>query len=219
VLQSLKKRPHPFVEADLQFEPTPKQKERTQVIVGFITVLSDQQLVTGVAILIAGCASRCRISLYEFNIITYLAYFAEYSHWLSLGVLQSHFFSRKLVRNCRVVFTIGFLAIFILSYIVNTVSGQWETTLNKGNELQCLFEASRFGEIIQFDMFESTFVVGMILFNHTVAIVSLFFDPEISPTVVAINSFYARSLRLKGFPREDASMMVIEAERKYNAWL
>jgi hypothetical protein len=68
-------------------------------------------------------------------------------------------------------------------------------------------------------MFESTFVVGMILFNHTVAIVSLFFDPEISPTVVAINSFYARSLRLKGFPREDASMMVIEAERKYNAWL
>ena len=218
-LQSLKKRRQPFVEADLQFEPTPKQKERTQIIVGFITVLSDQQLVTGVAILIAGLASRCRISLYEFNIITYLAYFAEYSHWLSLGVLQSHLFARKLVRNCRVIFTIGFLAIFIFSYIINTVSSQWETTLNKGNELQCLFEASRFGEIIQFDMFESTFVVGMILFNHTVAIVSLFFDPEISPIAVVIDSFYACCLRLKGFSREDASMMVIEAERKYNAWL
>jgi hypothetical protein len=134
-------------------------------------------------------------------------------------VLQSHLFARKLVRNCRVIFTIGFLAIFIFSYIINTVSSQWETTLNKGNELQYLFEASRFGEIIQFDMFESTFVVGMILFNHTMAIVSLFLDPEISPIAVMIDSFYARCLRLKGFSREDASMMVIEAESKYNAWL
>lgn len=219
-LQSLKKGFRPLLETDLPFEPTLKQKDRTQIILSFVTVLSDQQLVTGVAILIAGLASRCRISLYEFNIVTYLAYFAISTHTLSLGVLQSHLFLRKLVRNCRVVFAIGFSVIFVFSFIINTASSHEETTLYLGNELQCLFEASRFGKSIQFDIADSTLIVGFILINHTMAITRLFFDPEIDPTAMAIDFVYTYSLhRFKGFPREDASTIVRKAARKYDAWL
>jgi hypothetical protein len=206
-LLALKKRRRPFFEADLQLEPTSKQKERTKIIIGFVTVLSDQQLVTGVAILIAGLASRCHISFFEFNIVTFLAYFAAFSHQLSLGVLQSHLFARKLVRNCRVFFTIGFLVIFTFSFIINTVSSHFdnwinETSLNEGNVLQCLFEASRFGKTVKFDTVDSTVVIGLILFNHTIAIARLFFEPESNPLAVLIRSIYIRCLLLKGFSRK-----------------
>ena len=223
-LRALKKLRRPFVEADLHFEPTPKQEERTQIIVGFATVLSDQQLITGVAILIAGLASRCRITFYEFNIVTYLAYFATVTHALSLGVLQSHLFKRKLVRDCRVVFTVGFLAIFAFSFVINTVSTNFDevilkTTLNVGNVLQCLFEASRFGKSIQFDLVDSILILGLILANHTLAIANLFFEPGTSALGVLISSCYAGCLRLKGFSKVDASAMVITADAKYYAWL
>lgn len=223
-LQVLKKRRLSFVEADLQFEPTPKHKRRTQIILGFVTVLSDQQLVTGVAILIAGLASRCRISFYEFNIVTYLAYFATFTHALSLRVLQSHLFVRKLVRDCRVVFTVAFLAMFSFSFVINTVSTNFDDvindeTLNVGNVVQCLFEASRFGKTVQFDMVESIVILGMLLFNHVEAIAMLYFKPEINPLAMLVNYFYARCLRFRGFSSENASTIVTKAESKYEAWL
>ncbi|KAI4680324.1 uncharacterized protein J4E84_007972 [Alternaria hordeiaustralica] len=223
-LQALKKLRRPFVEADLHFKPTPKQKERTQIIVGFATVLSDQQLITGVAILIAGLAGRCRITFYEFNIVTYLAYFATFTHALSLGVLQSHLYERKLVRDCRVVFTVGFLAIFAFSFIVNTVSTNFDeviskSTLNVGNVLQCVFEASRFGKSIQFDLVESILILGLVLANHTLAVTKLFLEPETDPLRVLIQSCYKSYLRLKGSSKEDASATVNKADTKYYAWL
>ncbi|CAN9329485.1 unnamed protein product [Alternaria alternata] len=220
----LKKRRQPFVAADLRFEPTPKQKRRTQIIVGFITVLSDQHLVTGVAILIAGLASRCRISFYEFNIVTYLAYFAAFTHALSLRVLQSHLFVRKLVRDYRVIFTIGFLVIFSFSFVINTVSTRFDDVVNKdslnvGNVVQCLFEASRFGKTIQFDVVDSIVILGIVLFNHVTAIAKLYYEPDVDPLAMLLKSFYARGLRFRGFSSKDASTIVIKAESKYEAWL
>ena len=223
-LQALKKLRRPFTEADLHFNPTPKHKERTQIIVGFVTVLSDQQLITGVAILIAGLASRCRITFYEFNIVTFLAYFATFTHALSLGVLNSHLFERKLVRNCRVAFTVGFLVIFTFSFIINTVSNDFDevivkTKLNFGNVLQCVFEAKRYGKSIHFDLFDSTVIIGLVLVNHTMAIANLFFKPEPDSLGVLNRSCYTRCLQFKGFSKEDASTIINKAEAKYYAWL
>jgi len=223
-LRALKKLRRPFVEADLHFKPTPKHKERTQIIVGFVTVLSDQQLITGVAILIAGLASRCRITFYEFKIVTFLAYFATFTHALSLGVLQSHLFKRKLVRDCRVVFTIGFLVIFAFSFIINTVSSKFDeanhkTTLNVGNVLQCLFEASQFGKSIQFDLVDSTAVLGVVLIKHALAIANLYFEPKKSALGVWILSCYSDCLQLKGLSKEDARAIVNNGNVKYYAKL
>lgn len=223
-LQALKKLRRPFTEADLHFKLTSKHKERTQIIVGFVTVLSDQQLITGVAILIAGLASRCRITLYEFNIVTFLAYFATFTHALSLGVLKRHLFERKLVRDCRVAFTVGFLVIFAFSFIINTVSSSFDeviakTKLNFGNVLQCIFEAKRFGKSIQFDLVDSTVIIGLVLVNHTLAIANLFFDPETDALGTLTRSCYTKCLHLKGFSKEDTSAIVNKADAKYYAWL
>ena len=223
-LRSLKNWRRPFAEADLQFEPTPKQKRRAQVIIGFVTVLGDQQLVTGVAILIAGLASRCHITFYEFNIVTYLAYFAVFTHTLSLSVLQTHLFARKLARDCRVGFAIGFLVLFAFSFVINTVTSHFDgvingSTLNEGNVLQCLFEASRFGKSFQFDKFDSIVVLGAALYNHIFAIVQLYLEPGTRLFEALLSYLYVRYLCLRGFSSEDASVMVKTANIKYLAWL
>ncbi|KAF1831597.1 hypothetical protein BDW02DRAFT_649764 [Decorospora gaudefroyi] len=222
-LQSLEKRRRPFTEANLAFHPSPKQKNRTEVVTGFIKVLSDQQLITGVAILIAGLASRCHISIYEFNIVTYLAYFAEFTHCLSLSVLRKYLFDHKLVRDCRVVLTIGFLIIFAFSFIINTASVYFEeviepTTLNVGNVLQCIFDGPKFGKWVQFDPVDSSIFLGLILAIHIAAVVSLYFEPGTNPISELVRSFWIGYLRTHGFSKDNASIIMIKAELKYDAW-
>lgn len=49
------------------------RKRRQDALRRFVLALSDQQLVTGLAILIAGYIKRCSMSQYHFNIVKALA--------------------------------------------------------------------------------------------------------------------------------------------------
>ena len=222
VLQLFKKRRRPFIETDLLVKPSTKQKRRTQIITGFATVLGDQQLVTGIAILIAGLASRCHISMYEFNIVTYLAYFAVGTHALSLRVLRGYLANHKLVRNCRVALTIVFLVIFSFSFVVNTSSNYFgdvvdEETLNVGNALQCIFEASHIGKEVKFNVADSVLVLGATLFQHAQAIVYLYSSSENGPFSSARAALFVRYLRIKGTSEDEARAIVTAAEERYYA--
>ena len=222
VLQLFKKRRKPFNETDLLTKPSKKQKRRTQIITGFATVLGDQQLVTGIAILIAGLASRCHISMYEFNIVTYLAYFAVGTHALSLKVLRGYLAAHKLVRNFRVVLTIVFLVIFSFSFVVNTSSYYFgdvvdQNTLNVGNALQCIFEAPHIGKDVQFSVADSVLVLGATLFQHAQAIVYLYSSSENGPGSSIRVALFIRYLRIKGTSENEARAIVAAAEERYYA--
>ena len=98
---------------------TPKQQSRTQVLVKFIKMLSDQQLITGLAILIAALSSRCVISQEEWHIVTSLAYFSATTHSLSLDVLRNYLVQNMWVRYFRVTFTLVFLILFTFTYLAD----------------------------------------------------------------------------------------------------
>ncbi|CAO2658155.1 Nn.00g074150.m01.CDS01 [Neocucurbitaria sp. VM-36] len=67
-----------------------KRKKQNDGLVRFMQILSDQQLITGLAILIAALSSRCQISLYELRIVTSLAYFSATTHTLSIDLLRDY---------------------------------------------------------------------------------------------------------------------------------
>lgn len=56
------------------------RKRRQDALRRFVLALSDQQLVTGLAILIAGYIKRCSMSQYHFNIVKALAWFSSTIH-------------------------------------------------------------------------------------------------------------------------------------------
>ena len=82
-------------------------------------MLSDQQLITGLAILIAALSSRCVLSQVEWHIVTTSAYFSATTHSLSLDVLRNHLAHHRWVRYCRVTFTLVFLILFTFAFLVD----------------------------------------------------------------------------------------------------
>lgn len=92
----------------------PLTKQRREVAFEkFILALSDQQLVTGIAILVAIYTNHCRISVYELNIAISLAWFSSTTHLGTLDVLHRYFRQNVVVRNWRMVGMISILLLLI----------------------------------------------------------------------------------------------------------
>ncbi|KAL8670231.1 MAG: hypothetical protein Q9168_005219 [Polycauliona sp. 1 TL-2023] len=87
--------------------------KRLRALERFILTLSDQQLVTGLAILIAGYMETCSLPLYYFNIVASLAWFSSATHLATLGALQDYLIHNPVVRNWRVVAMIMVLGLLI----------------------------------------------------------------------------------------------------------
>jgi hypothetical protein len=110
-----------------EIEPTPKppdedlkkkaKEERDDMKVEslqrFILALSDQQLVTGFAILTAGILKSCTISWWEFQIVVSLAWFSSTTHLSTLVILWEYLRDHPAVRNWRVG---GMLAVLVLLF-------------------------------------------------------------------------------------------------------
>lgn len=81
------------------------QDTRWREVIEIVTLnLSDQQLVTGLAILIAGYyeALTNGLSVYHWNIVVYLAWMSSAVHIASLTLLKDVFNKRPKLRNIRV---------------------------------------------------------------------------------------------------------------------
>ena len=87
------------------------KEQRIQAVTRFVLALSDQQLVTGLAILIGAMASRCTISTYELGVVVSLAWFSSTTHLATLDVLRDYFIHHQVVRNIRLL---GIVPIMIL---------------------------------------------------------------------------------------------------------
>lgn len=87
------------------------EDQRREALKKFTLTLSDQQLVTGIAILVACFANWCRTSVYELNIVVFLAWFSSATHLATLDVLRDYFQRNRVVRNWRMI---GMVAIVLL---------------------------------------------------------------------------------------------------------
>ena len=81
--------------------PPYKRKARASLLERFVLVLSDQQLVTGIAVLASGYVNRCTLSTYHFLTVVCLGWFAATVHLSTLTVLRNYFKEFKIIRYVR----------------------------------------------------------------------------------------------------------------------
>ena len=81
----------------------PSKENRIEAVRHFSLALSDQILATGLAILVAGIANRCQLSLFEFNIVVSLGWFSVTTHLATLILLREYFLQNRIVRNIRII--------------------------------------------------------------------------------------------------------------------
>ena len=120
---------HPFVnqrKAHLsQLPRTVEWEELTsRVSEKVILNLSDQLLLTGTAVLIAGFWTHCTISVYHFALTSDLAWFASNVHLITLVVLLEYLQDRPTLRNWRAVL-MGCMAIFLTASTIMQGHRDW----------------------------------------------------------------------------------------------
>ncbi|KAK0746784.1 hypothetical protein B0T18DRAFT_159582 [Schizothecium vesticola] len=85
----------------------------------FILSLGDQQLVTGLAILISGIANQKTLKVWEFRVILSLAWFSTTSHLATLDALRTYHESKPVVRHIRVLGMTAVLALLLYMFSLN----------------------------------------------------------------------------------------------------
>ncbi|KAL8694908.1 MAG: hypothetical protein Q9224_003486 [Gallowayella concinna] len=117
------------------------KEERTEfwqpIMEHLVLTLSDQQLIVGVAILVAGWVKHCSISVYHFTIVSELAVFSSNTHMTSLNVLQVYLVERPSLRDWRVFFM---LLIFVMLMVAFVLEGHVEWFISWNSHAQCLFD-------------------------------------------------------------------------------
>ena len=99
----------------------------------FLLTLSDQQLVTGLAVLIAGYSKICSMSIYHFNVVGSLAWFSSATHLATLGVLTKYLVANPAVRHWRV-----FAMVLLLVMLLVAQLPEW-TSRDNSVPISCFF--------------------------------------------------------------------------------
>ena len=150
------------------------RERRSKGLGKFIIALSDQQLVTGLAVLIAGFVSPCSMSIYHFNIIAALGWFSSTTHLSTLAVLRIYFIEHPRLRNWRVVAMLFVLMLLIIARVVTLAS-----TLDNSLPVRCAFTHGSFRDL---GLLPGISLIGIMIFlgttycNRIVRLYSL--DPE-----------------------------------------
>lgn len=110
---------------------------RKEVITQFILTLSDQQLVTGLALLIAGVCNQRTLTGYQFAVLLSQAWFSSTTHMATLDALRNYLGSHGVVRDVRVIGMVSILVLLIYTFIVSLLTRPPRTLMLP---VQCLFE-------------------------------------------------------------------------------
>ena len=162
---------------DQNLDPAEKRKRdrarRSKGLERFVLALSDQQLVTGLAVLIAGYTDRCHRSFYHFQIIAVLGWFSSTTHLSTLAVLRAYLIDHPRVRDWRVT---AMLAIFCLLVVSQT--GTFSTQDNS-LPVQCVFDSFAPGGLLFINAINLTLVIIFLCVSYANRTRRLYiFDPD-----------------------------------------
>ncbi|KAL9590751.1 MAG: hypothetical protein Q9203_000473 [Teloschistes exilis] len=104
-----------------------------------VLLLSDYQLLFGLAILIAGLWKHCSISSYHFALVVDLAWFAN-THLTSLSVLRCYLQERPTLRNWRVCIMVIMMIMMLVALSLASASDAYS---NLSCPAQCLFDEEK----------------------------------------------------------------------------
>ena len=143
------------------------------IIQKLILSLSDQQLLTGLAVLIAGFWTHCSISVYHFALVNDLAWFSAAVHLATLDVLQGYLLADPMQRNWRVALIVV-LALLLVASTVMTGHYQWYD--GWPYDAQCLFD-DLIGNINGEPRFWMLVNLALLCFYYPMSIIPLFERP------------------------------------------
>lgn len=89
-----------------------------------VLIFSDQQIVTGIAVLVSAYSQMKSISVYHYQVAIYLAWMSSNVHLITLTVLRGWLQKNKTLRRGRVICML-FLLILLVVALVPTVSKSW----------------------------------------------------------------------------------------------
>lgn len=162
-------------------DPIPR-KQREAAVTRFILGFSDQQLATGLAILIAFLANRCRMTLYELQVVFSLAWFSATIHLATLKVLREYFFDNAVVRNWRIIgiFTFSGLLLFTMSVLIRGLDGYYlENEINAATPVACIIDGrTRPNGYEALFVFIDVAIITFLLTQYAVFTYHLFIDPR-----------------------------------------
>jgi hypothetical protein len=141
---------------------TRAQKEKA--LEKFILTLSDQQLVTGLAVLVGGFSNHCSLSIFEFNVVIALAWFSSLTHLATLDVLREYFLDNAVVRTWRVI---GMVIMLILLVAAQVLSLFYQPS-NSTVPMQCLVPGftEYAGPVSVLAIFALTFTILYLVFSY-----------------------------------------------------
>jgi hypothetical protein len=103
----------------------------------FLLTLSDQQLVTGLAILIAGWLNHKTLTVYEFEMASDLAWMSSDVHLLTVGQLRGFFEKNPHAKYWR---STGIISTFLLLFVANFYRGHFEWFSKFRHPVRCLLD-------------------------------------------------------------------------------
>lgn len=150
---------------DQNLDPNEKLKRdrarRSKGLERFILALSDQQLVTGLAVLIAGYTHRCSRSFYHFRIIAALGWFSSTTHLSTLAVLRAYLIDHPRVRDWRVIAMLGVFGLLCVSQ-----SGTFSTQ-ESSLPVQCVFESFWLSSHLGSHIYHLVLVIAFLCVSYT----------------------------------------------------
>ena len=107
---------------------------RRESLVKLIITLSDQQLVTVPAMMVAALAQHCQISCYEFQVVTSMAYLTSTTHLATLVILRQYFRKHKRARDMRAVGMTFNMTLLLFCLLVSDASYDVDSSVS----VQCI---------------------------------------------------------------------------------
>ncbi|KAG8156764.1 hypothetical protein KVR01_013369 [Diaporthe batatas] len=111
------------------------RKARKDAVSNFLISLSDQQLVTGLAVLVAAVSGQQTLTGYDFSVATCLGWFSCTTHLTTIDVLCVHFQRHRVIRHFRVAGLICLMGLLSYAFIRTTSITIFEIPIDcPGNE-------------------------------------------------------------------------------------
>lgn len=106
-------------------------------------IMSDQQIITGIALLGSGFSQlKCGISAYHWQITIYLVWFSSFTHLATLTFLRRYLYENVPLRSWRLVLMTILIASLVIA-LIPTGNQAWLTdTAYAGIPAWCLFNYS-----------------------------------------------------------------------------
>lgn len=170
------------------------REQREAATTKFILNLSDQQLVVGLAILVAAIANQHTLTVFEFQVAFSLAWFSVTTHLATLDALQQYLHHNKTIRNLRVAGMLLLMVLFLYCF------GVCLATVVEGPDtvpVQCYFSRTQrrrlaYGYEWQSGDISYILVFLFIPFSY-IRRIRRFYNPEANMLVQVLAYFKTRS--------------------------